>query len=348
MIRSILLLLACSLILTSCAKPSLNYCLEGVQEFVIDSYQIRQGKVATLEMQGVELAEIPCDAMDEYIDFVFEDDILNIAVWHPTRRDLMDSIRQINDTIGFRVVDGYITIPDIDPIQVEGLTLDEAKDLLQEAYQQEIKDIELFISYKDRLSRKVDLTGLVGADQIPVNGKIRLYDILARAHIPPQANFYKSYVIRDECKLGIDLYRLMHEGDMSQNIVMRGGDKIFIADPMDSTVLIMGEVLMPKPVPLPHGFISLREAIVMAGGIPYTGNRNCIQVIRGNLVHPKIYQLSWEQIIHLPNDSLLLMPGDTVYVTETPITQWNRFISQLLPSIGGVQTATDAFRMMSF
>ena len=133
---------------------------------------------------------------------------------------------------------------------------------------------------------------------------------------------------------------------MTQNIVMRGGDKIFIANPSDSTVMVMGEVGSPRIVNLPYGFVSIREALVMAGGIPFTGNRNSIQVIRGNLQNPKIYILSWEHIIHLPNDSLLLMPGDTVYVSEKPITQWNRFIDQLLPSCVGVMNAFGTYRVV--
>ena len=134
---------------------------------------------------------------------------------------------------------------------------------------------------------------------------------------------------------------------MCQNIVMRGGDRIFIANPNDTTVMVMGEVGSPRAVNLPYGFMSLREALVSAGGIPFTGNRDSIQVIRGNLQNPKIYVLSWDHIIHLPNDSLLLMPGDTVYVTEKPITQWNRFIDQLLPSCLGVQTAYGTYRVFS-
>lgn len=131
---------------------------------------------------------------------------------------------------------------------------------------------------------------------------------------------------------------------MSQNIVMRGGDKIFIANKVDSSVMVMGEVNLPRPVHLPYGFMSLREALVNAGGIPFTGDKHHIQVIRGNFQCPKIYVLAWEHIIHLPNDSLLLIPGDTVYVSATPITEWNRFISQLLPSAQAFQTGNSVYR----
>lgn len=329
-----------------CTEPS-YFCVEGADEFVIDSYKIRQGKLAILEMEGKDLGELPEDAMYEYKDAITEDDILNIIIYHPSRRDLIESVRFINDQIGFRVYEGKIDLPDVPSVYVEGLTLDEARFCLKEEYNKHIKDVEVFVSYKDRLLRKVELTGLVAVPFIPVDGRIRLYEVLSMAQVPNNANFFKSYVVRDCKPLAIDMYKLMHEGDMCQNIVMHGGDKIFIANPADTSVMVMGEVLVPKPVHVPYGFISLREALVVAGGIPYTGDKNCIQVIRGNLVCPKIYSLSWNHIIHLPNDSLLLMPGDTVYVSEKPITQWNRFISQLLPSFSGFQVGYEAYRLMS-
>ncbi len=335
------------LFLCSCCKPCYHYDIYGADEFVIDSYKIRQGKLAILDMEGVDLGDLSCEDMEEYQDVIAEDDILNIAVYHPKRRDVMDAIQFINEKVGFRVSQGMVDFPDIPPIEVAGLTLEEARQKIQGCYQEHIQDMEVFLSYRDRLSRKVELTGAVTTPVIPVDGKIRLYEVLAVAHVPNNANFFKSYVVRDGVQLPIDLYKLMNLGDMSQNIVMRGGDRIFIASPSDTTVMVMGEVGNPRAVNLPYGFMSLREALVSAGGIPFTGNRDCIQVIRGNLQNPKIYVLSWDHIIHLPNDSLLLMPGDTVYVSEKPITQWNRFIDQLLPSCLGLQTAYGTYRMIS-
>lgn len=333
-------------ILTSCSRPCYQYDVFGADEFVIDSYKIQQGKLAILDMEGIDLGELPCETMEEYQDIIAEDDILNIAIYHPKRLDVRDSIQFINTTVGFRVSEGKVALPDIPPIEVAGLTLEEAKYKIQSCYREYIHDIEVFLNYKNRLSNKVELTGAVAVPVIPVDGKIRLYEILALARVPNNANFFKSYVVRDCQQLPLDMHKLMNQGDMSQNIVMRGGDRIFIASPSDSTVMVMGEVGQPRAINLPYGYISLREALVSAGGIPFTGNRDCIQVIRGNLQSPKIYVLSWDHIIHLPNDSLLLMPGDTVYVSEKPITQWNRFIEQLLPSCIGAQTAYGTYRIL--
>ena len=34
------------------------------------------------------------------------------------------------------------------------------------------------------------------------------------------------------------------------------------------------------------------------------------------------------------------MPGDIVYVAAAPITQWNRFVSQVLPTLVGIKLFT--------
>lgn len=340
----LIMLLFCS----ACTRPCHDYAVMGADEFVTDSYTIRQGKFAILEMEGIYVDELPQDAMLEYKDVIAEDDILNIVIYHPKRKDLMESFQFINTSVGgFKVTEGKIDLPDLPPLEIAGLTLEEARGYIQAAFRDQIQDVEVFVTYEDRLTRKVELTGMVAHSTVPVDGKIRLYEVIANAHIPTDANLFMSYVIRDGCPLAVDLYKLVNEGDMCQNIVMRGGDKIFIANKTDSNVMVMGEVNVPKPVHLPYGFMSLREALVHAGGIPFTGNKHHIQVIRGNLECPKIYVLAWEHIIHLPNDSLLLMPGDTVYVTATPITEWNRFISQLLPSAQAFQVGWGVYSLVN-
>lgn len=346
----ILLSLALLLVISSSCAPRTcsDYDIYGADEFVIDSYRIRQGKAAILEMQGINLEDITENDMCEYKDVIAEDDILNIVVYHPNRRDLMESFQFINGAVGgFKVHNGMIDLPDIPPVEVAGLSLDEAKEKLHEILNREIKDIDVFVTYRDRLARKVEITGLTGLSVMPVDGKIRLNEVIAHAHIAGDANLFMSYLLRNGVPQNIDFHKLIVEGDMSQNIVMRGGDKIYIAKPLDASVMIMGEVNSPRAIPLIYGYMSLREALVMAGGIPYTGDKRCIQVIRGNMQCPKIYLLSWQHIVHLPNDSLLLMPGDTVYISPKPITEWNRFIEQLLPSCGGVQNVYNIYRLTS-
>jgi len=332
----IILYLFAALSLASCSGPYMGKDLFGADEFVVDSYKIREGKFSILEMEGQCIEELDEEFLEEYQDRIHEDDVLQIALYNPKRTDIASAVQSIGDSIGYRVVNGQIILPDSPPIEVAELTLEEARLKIQDLYNQQIRDTEIFIAYKERIARKVEMMGLTGMSSVPVDGKMRLYDLLSKARIPIDANLFKSYVLRDGKMLSVDLRKLVKEGDMDQNIVMRGGDKVYIAEAYASSLMVMGEVARERALAVPNGFMSLRQALAEAGGIPYTGDKSYIQVIRGSICKPKIYTLSWEHVIHLPNDSLLLIPGDIVYVAAKPITEWNRFISQLLPSFSGV------------
>ncbi|MBS0620710.1 MAG: polysaccharide biosynthesis/export family protein [Verrucomicrobia bacterium] len=316
----------------------------GAEEFVMDSYRIREGKFSILQMEGKESEELSSSMLDEYKDVINEGDVLKIALYHPTRGDLVTAVRSIGDTVGFRVSEGKVYLPDLAPVPVEGLTLQEAQEKIQALYREEIRDVDLFIAYKDRVVRKVELAGLVQVPSIPVDGRLRLFEALSIAKVPPNANLFKSYVVRDNCLLPVDMTKLMKEGDMEHNVVMRGGDKVYIAEPSASTLMVLGEVGKERVVDLPDGYMTLRKALAEAGGILSSGDRSYIQVIRGNIAHPKIYTLHWEHVVRLPNDSMLLIPGDIVYVAARPLSEWNRFVNDLLPTFIALDLVTKGIK----
>jgi polysaccharide export outer membrane protein len=333
------------LFLYSCGNaPYRGSDVLGADEFVMDSYKIREGKFSILQLEGKDFAELSSTLLDDYRDVIQDGDILQIVVYHPSRPEISVAVQNIGATVGYEVIEGKIRLPDLEPVEIQGLTLEEARSKIQTSYLQEIKDIQVFLNYKYRLERKVELAGLVQVPKIPVDGKIRLFETLSVAKIPPNANLFKSYVIRENQMLPVDLYRLLKEGDMTQNIVMRGGDKIYVAEPSASSIMVLGEVGQERVVDIPNGFLTLRHALAEAKGIPYTGNKSYIQVIRGNILRPKIYTLTWEHVIRLPNDSMLLIPGDIVYVAATPISEWNRFVSQLLPTFIGLDLVTKGIK----
>lgn len=312
----------------------------GADEFIMDSYKIREGKFAILQMEGVESEPLSSTFLEEYKDLIHEGDVLTIVVYHPVRNDITQAVATVSETLGYKVQEGKIVLPDLGAIDVQGLTLEEAREKIQNKYREGLKDIDVFLDYKLRIQRKVELAGLVGVPLIPVDGRLRLFEALAVAKVPAEANLFKSYVVRDQAMLPVDLYKLIKQGDMSQNVVLRGGDKIYIAEPSASTLMVLGEVGRERVVGLPNGFMTLRQALAEAGGISSSGDRSYIQVIRGNILHPKIYTLNWQHVIALPSESMLLMPGDIVYVAATPITEWNRFVSQLLPTFIGLDLVT--------
>ena len=330
--RSILLLIVLLAVGACTNPPYRGRDVLGAEDFVMDSYRIKEGKLSILSMEGKNFDELSPALLEEYQDVINNGDVLQVALYHPTRNDLVDSVQRIGQVVGFRVTDGKIYLPDLPAAHVEGLTLHQAQEEIQNLYREQIKDVNIFISYKDRILRKVELAGLVQVPSIPVDGRLRLFETLAVAKVPSNANLFKSYVVRENALLPVDLIKLLKEGDMTQNVVMRGGDKVYIADASASTLMVLGEVCKERVVDVPDGFMTLRKAIGEAGGILSSGDKAYIQIIRGNILHPKIYTLNWEHVIRLPSDSMLLIPGDIVYVAARPLSEWNRFVNDLLPT----------------
>jgi polysaccharide biosynthesis/export protein len=330
------------LLLTSCTPPIYQNTTYDIDEFMADSCQIAQGKQAILEMENDE--NCLSENHESFEEVIIDGDELSIVLYYPQRPDRVAAIATINDTTGFKVCNGKISLPQLPSIDVEGFTIKEVREKLQLAYCNQLPHAQIFVNFKKHCERYVQIIGATST-MIPVDGHMRLSEVLAKAQIPHHSNLFKSYVMRDNQQLPVDLYKLIHEGDERQNIIMRRNDQIFIANERDATVMVTGEVPYPIVIPIRYGFLSIREALVMAGGIPFTGSKCYIQVIRGDFIRPKIYCLAWKDITHLPNQSLLLMPGDVVVISEKPITEWNRFINQMQPSVSSMQNTYNTYEV---
>src|SRR5690606_5578978 len=70
------------LLFSSCGTPYLGKELFGADEFVLDSYKIREGKFSILEMEGKTFEDLDEGFLVEYQDSIHEDDLLEIALYH--------------------------------------------------------------------------------------------------------------------------------------------------------------------------------------------------------------------------------------------------------------------------
>ena len=111
-----------------------------------------------------------------------------------------------------------------------------------------------------------------------------------------------------------------------------------VADYRGQKIYVIGEVKKPGLVPVNDQRISIADALALSGGIDqnYADTKH-IYVIRGSIVHPRIYWLNAKT----PDRLLLaehfnLHPNDILYVSSAPTSQWNRMLNQLLPTIEAV------------
>ena len=328
-----------SFCLGSCANlPYSGAEVVGPDAFVMDSYKIREGKWSMLDMEGLEVPSLSAALLEPYANIIQNGDVMHVKLFHETRHDLVTLFSTLSQ--GFCVQEGFLYLPDVPPVYIEGLTIAEAEQSVQETYRKQVQDVIVTLSFQERAAGTIQLAGIVQLSTLQADGKIRLFEALSLAKVPPQANLFRSYLVRDGKMLPVDFYRLIKEGDMTQNVVLRNGDMIYVADAADTSLYVLGEVGRECALAIPNGFMSLRTALAEAGGIPYTGDKAYIQVLRGNVLHPKVYTLHWQHIIRLPTESLLLMPGDIVYVAARPLKSWNRCITQILPTLIGIDLLT--------
>jgi polysaccharide export outer membrane protein len=109
-------------------------------------------------------------------------------------------------------------------------------------------------------------------------------------------------------KTYVDLYKLITEGDVSQNYAMNDGDYLFVEKALPFT--ITGEVKSPNQYPAHRG-LTVQQAVALAGGLTdrAKSNGSGIKILRAG-GDPKtskpIEVKDWTKE--------LVKPGDTITV----------------------------------
>jgi len=124
-----------------------------------------------------------------------------------------------------------------------------------------------------------------------------------------------------------DLNKLINNPQKSNEVLVSGGDTVYVPPLEINKVYILGEVRTPKVINV-KGKLSLVEAIAEAGGYTNNAVTSSILVIRGELGSQKGIRLNLRQILKKGDiaQNIDLKPGDIVYVPKTFIADVERFL----------------------
>ncbi len=274
-------------------------------------------------------------------------DVLSVTVWDHPELTIPAGEFRAADLAGNPVLaDGTLFYPHVGVVHVAGKTVAEVRQLLTERLRNWIENPQLDVRVVAFRGKRVQATGeVVQPSALAVTDvPMRVQDAVALAHgLTPDAWTRAVTLNRAGRVFRLDLEAFYQDGDVSQNWLLEDGDVLHVPSRLENKVFVLGEVKVPSSKVMAKGHMSLAEAIGDAAGFDQvTANTGGVYVFRGSFEVPRVYQLDASSA-----DAMLLAvqfelePLDVVYVTQYALTNWNRMVTQILPTIQGLWQSVD-------
>ncbi|MBQ6142577.1 MAG: polysaccharide biosynthesis/export family protein [Kiritimatiellae bacterium] len=237
--------------------------------------------------------------------------------------------------------DGMVGFAFMGQVKLSGLTIAEGAEAIHNGLKDYVRNPVVSITVKTVHSETATISGLCAHPGVyPVSNATRLADLYAMAGASAArlfngvavdaADLDHSYIIRNGAILPVDFHLAIEKGDRLNNIRIRKGDYVFIAQRMEASVTICGEVKNPHKRLYEPG-MGLIETLTSAGWMLDTHWKHVI-IIRDGLVHPKMYKVNVDGILAGKCRNINLKSGDIVYVPKDDISEYNVFVRKLLPT----------------
>lgn len=238
--------------------------------------------------------------------------------------------------------DGKVYFYLLPGVDVWGLTLEEARDKIQDGLKEFLSKPELRqvgIQLRGVDSSRVWVLGRVQNPGVyPMATPMTVLEALtiaggassssASGTTEDLGDLQHAFVIRSGQRLPIDFDALLKRGDMSQNIYLAPDDFIYLPSSLSKDIYVLGAVRAPKAVPRQQG--TLVAAIAEAGGPIKNAYLDHVAIVRGSLASPKIAIVDYRQIVHGEAPDVLLEPRDIVYVPFSPYRYLARYADLVL------------------
>lgn len=254
--------------------------------------------------------------------------------------------------------DGSIQFPLIGTVQVAGKTTDELRGMLEVALARFVKTPRVTVQVLFNGSIRYYLLGqFVDPGLKYADRSMRLLEgmSLGGSVILDKASLRRAYLIRDGRRLPVNFRSLLRDGDVRQNIWLRGGDTIVVPDNLSEQAFVLGGAAGGNArggsVPFVNGRLDLLQALASAG-IGFReraqGRLSQVRIIRSESDRGQFFVVDAERMLRGEAGSFELAPGDIVFVPPSGVTTWNEAIQQILPTLQTVSSLLNPFVQIKY
>lgn len=238
--------------------------------------------------------------------------------------------------------DGKIYFQVLPGLKVWGLTLAEAKALLEAKLAALMRHPQVALTLRSVESRRVWITGQVVTPGVyPLSGPMTLVEAITRAGglnasrltgtSEELADLHHSFLVRRGQMLPVNFHALLSEGDTSQNVYLEPDDFVYLPSALSTEIYVLGAVYQPRAV----GFksqLTLVSAIASARGTIDGAHLRQVAIVRGSLTQPSIAVVDYLDIIRGKAPDVALEPRDIVYVPFSPYRHVRRYAELIVDS----------------
>ena len=237
--------------------------------------------------------------------------------------------------------DGMVGIAFMGQVKLSGQTIAQGAESIREGLAPYVKNPVVSITIIDVQSETATIAGACSKPGVyGISNSTRLADFYAMAGSSAErlfngvevdvADLEHSIFVRNGELLPVDFIKAINNGDSLHNIRIRKGDYVFVAQRMEASVIICGEVKNPHKRLFEAG-MGLLETLTAAGWMKDTHWSHVI-IIRDGLSHPKLYKVDIDGILAGKCRNVPLKAGDIIYVPKDDLSEYNVFVNKLMPS----------------
>jgi protein involved in polysaccharide export with SLBB domain len=157
------------------------------------------------------------------------------------------------------------------------------------------------------------------------------------------ADLQRAFVVRKGKLLPVNFYKLLKEGDLSQNIYLQPDDFIYMPPAAAREVYVLGAVGQPKAVQY-NDELTLVAAIASAYGTIQDAYVHQVAIVRGSMSNPQIAIVDYKNVIQGKAENVLLQPQDIVYVPFSPYRYISKYLNLILDTFVGAVAINEGAR----